>query len=258
LVSDDALAEALSRVVRFGFALLESAGADPDACERAVARFGYVRETNYGRFFDVRVEAEPGNLAYTAKALDLHTDNPYREPVPTVQLLHVIKSADAGGGETALVDGFAHAEALRREAPAAFEMLAREPVRFTFADAAGARWTAKRPILEVDGAGELKAVSVNHRSLDLETSAREPWYDAYLEFYGNLHAPEAAFARVLQPGEMIIFDNRRVLHGRRGFAGGARWLRGCYADIDGLRATLMRLSSARPAPAGRDRIPAAG
>jgi gamma-butyrobetaine dioxygenase len=46
--------------------------------------FGYVRETNYGRVFDVRVEASPANLASTGLALSPHTDNPYRDPVPTV------------------------------------------------------------------------------------------------------------------------------------------------------------------------------
>jgi len=250
LADDAALAEALSRVARFGLVLLSGAGDDPGAVERAVERFGFIRETNYGRLFDVRVEAEPSNFAFTERALDLHGDNPYRDPVPTLQLLHAIKADDAGGGETLFVDGFAHAEALRRERPAAFEILAREPVRFTFREASGAAWSARYPILETDGAGGLRAVRVNHRSLDLElrdAEGQDAWYDAYLDLYRRLHAPGTAFERRLQPGEFVIFDNRRLLHGRRAYArGGARWLRGAYADCDGLHATLARLQAGAP------------
>jgi gamma-butyrobetaine dioxygenase len=80
------------------------------------ASFGYVRETNYGRLFDVRVEPEPGNLAFTSREIRPHTDNPYRDPVPTVQLLHCLRAAVKGdgaddGGDTGLVDGFAAAAA---------------------------------------------------------------------------------------------------------------------------------------------------
>jgi gamma-butyrobetaine dioxygenase len=147
------------------------------------------------------------------------------------------------------VDGFAHAEALRREAPDAFEILARTPVRFTFAADSGEVWSFTSPVLSLDANGAVTAVRLNHRSLDLEPTVPEAvdaWYDAYLTFYSRLHAPQAAFGRRLAPGEVVIFDNRRLLHGRRSLAADSpRWLQGCYADFDGLAATLARLESAR-------------
>jgi gamma-butyrobetaine dioxygenase len=209
-----------------------------------VARFGFVRETNYGRLFDVRIEPQPGNLAYTERALDLHTDNPYRDPPPTLQLLHAIV-ADADGGETLFVDGFAHAQALREKAPAAFDLLARTPVRFAYAEASGARWSAEATVVTLDSRGELASLRLNHRSLDLvasDAATTEAWYGAYLAFYERVHSPGAAFERRLRPGEVVIFDNRRILHGRSAIGGAsARWLQGCYADVDGLQATLARL-----------------
>jgi len=247
LGDDQALREVLSRVARWGLAVLDGAGADPDAVERAVARFGFIRETNYGRTFDVRIEPQPGNLAYTDQALDLHTDNPYRDPVPTLQLLHAI-IADGAGGETLFADGFAHAEALRREAPGAFEVLSRTPARFTFAAKDGSRWSCETPVLHLDATGALEAVRLNHRSLDLapgEPAALEAWYDAYLAFYRCVHAPGTAYERRLATGEMVIFDNRRIVHGRRSLTiESPRWLRGCYADYDGLAATLARVELA--------------
>ena len=94
-----------------------------------VRTFGYLRETNYGEVFDVRVELSPSNLAFTGLAIGPHTDNPYRDPVPTMQLLHCLSNA-VDGGESGLVDGFMAACLLRDENPRAFEVLTRTLVRF--------------------------------------------------------------------------------------------------------------------------------
>ena len=81
-----------------------------------VALFGFVRETNYGRHFEVRTEVNPTNLAYTGLGLQAHTDNPYRDPVPTLQVLSCLENS-AKGGENMVVDGFAAALRLRDEDP---------------------------------------------------------------------------------------------------------------------------------------------
>ena len=47
---------------------------------------GYVRETNYGKWFEVRSKIDAINLAYTNLGIELHTDNPYRDPIPTIQI----------------------------------------------------------------------------------------------------------------------------------------------------------------------------
>ena len=107
---------ALEAVLRRGFVLLRDMPAEPGTVLEVAASFGFVRETNYGRLFDVRVEPAPGNLAFTSRAITPHTDNPYRDPVPTVQLLHCLRAAGEGG-DTGLVDGFAAAAALRAADP---------------------------------------------------------------------------------------------------------------------------------------------
>jgi DUF971 family protein len=84
--------QALQAVLRLGFVLLRDVPAEPGRVLDVAASFGYVRETNYGRLFDVRVEPAPGNLAYTSQAIRPHTDNPYRDPAPTVQLLHCLRA----------------------------------------------------------------------------------------------------------------------------------------------------------------------
>jgi gamma-butyrobetaine dioxygenase len=62
--SDDAVRiGCLEAVLRYGFVLLRGVPAAPGTVESVAATFGYVRETNYGRVFDVRVEHAPANAA---------------------------------------------------------------------------------------------------------------------------------------------------------------------------------------------------
>ena len=173
LADDCVLAEALERLVRHGLVFFAGAGVQPLAVERVVARFGYVRETNYGRLFDVREEAAASHLAYTAAGLELHTDNPYRDPAPTLQLLHVIEAADVGG-ESQFVDGFAQAEALRREAPARFQVLTATPVEFAFTGPGGERYAAWAPVIETAAGARLRALRVNHRALQAQSGRGTP------------------------------------------------------------------------------------
>jgi gamma-butyrobetaine dioxygenase len=69
---------ALSAVMRMGFVLLRDVPADPGMVLNVAESFGFARETNYGRLFDVRIEPAPDNLAFTSREILPHTDNPYR------------------------------------------------------------------------------------------------------------------------------------------------------------------------------------
>ncbi|KIH87128.1 gamma-butyrobetaine hydroxylase [Sporothrix brasiliensis 5110] len=58
------------------------------------------------------------------------------------------------------------------------------------------------------------------------------WHDAAAEFSERLEDPRAMLELKLQPGQCVLFNNRRVLHGRRQFnaSAGTRWLKGTYID----------------------------
>ena len=103
----------------YGFALLHKVPVEPGQVAAVGDRLGHVRVTNYGQLFDVVSLPNPNNLAFTAVGLGVHTDNPYRDPTPGLQLLHCLE-AGAPGGDTLLVDGFRAAEELRRRYPEDF------------------------------------------------------------------------------------------------------------------------------------------
>ncbi|MFJ1754345.1 TauD/TfdA family dioxygenase [Kitasatospora sp. NPDC088134] len=235
----------LAAVRRSGFALLRGVPTEPGRVLEVARSFGYVRETNYGALFDVRVEPDAANLAFTDAAIAPHTDNPYRDPVPTLQLLHCLHN-EAVGGDSGLVDGFRAADLLRAEDPAAFALLARTPVPFRYRDRT-ADLSAERPMIGLDPRGAIREVRFNNRSLGTlrGPGGTEPdvFYAAYRAFAAITLRPELQLEFRLGPGDCLVFDNTRLLHARTAFEGasGRRHLQGCYADLDGLSSTLAVL-----------------
>ena len=238
----EALRRWLTAVDELGFAILSGCPTEPGTVTRVAELFGFVRETNYGRLFDVKTVVNPTNLAYTGLGLGAHTDNPYREPTPTLQLLHCLASS-AEGGENTLVDAFRVARDLPEDD---FELLSRLPIRFRYADD-DTELEAEWPVLSVDARGALQAVHYNTRSTQPFRLAQDivgRYYEAYQRFGRLLESPDYRIQFKLDAGDLFIVDNLRVLHGRTGYAasGGERHLQGCYADRDGLRSRLAVLS----------------
>lgn len=245
--SDDALAEWLGAVHRHGVGRIVGGPVAEGALFDVVARFSHVRETNYGRHFEVRTEANPVNLAFTRDALPAHTDNPYRDQQPTLQLLYCLDNS-AKGGESVVVDGFRAVEILEREQPGALALLSGHCARYAYAGDASVHLESRQPMIELAPDGELRAVRMNNRSI---APLRDVPFERMVDYYGAYRAFEAIVAREslhvtfeLAPGECFLVDNTRVMHSRMGFAAaGSRWLQGCYADREGLRSKLAVLNA---------------
>lgn len=246
---DDERLRVLRSIDRRGFAVLHDTPTSEGTVLDVVTTFGFVRETNYGKLFDVRVESEARNLAFTSLAISPHTDNPYRDPVPTMQLLHCLRNS-VEGGDSGLVDGFLAASILREEHPRYFEVLSTTPVDFAWSDPTTSL-RARRPIIEVDEFSYVRGVRFNNRSmqpLHMEFDALVEFYDAYRRFADIVATPDLEYTFRLAPGDCLIFDNTRLLHSRTAFqetGDGTRHLQGCYSDLDGLASTIAVLERRR-------------
>jgi gamma-butyrobetaine dioxygenase len=218
---------------RDGLAFLRDVPLQAGAILDVAALIGFVRETNDGRVFDMR-----------SVALPVHTGNPYRDPVPGFQLLHCLSTA-AQGGESIFVDGMAAAERVRAHDPDAFSTLHQTPILYRFQDAA-TDLIAERTMLEVDTEGQFRAIYYDDRSiapLPLKGPRLKKFYPAYRQLAELLRQEARLVIHRLQPGELVLFDNTRILHGRT--AGEGRHLQGCYLDADGLYSSLAVLSRTR-------------
>jgi gamma-butyrobetaine dioxygenase len=245
-------AQWLNSFLRLGFIVLEGVSTAPGSVLEVASVFGYVRQTNFGALFDVRSTPNATDLAYTPVPLDPHTDNPYRDPVPGIQLLHCLVNETRGGLST-LVDGFAAASRLQAKDPDAFHVLSRTPVRFRYRDA-NTELVASAVPIELDVTGELRAIHFSPR-LDfvplLPPAQLAAYYRGRKVFDHMLRSPEFEIRFLLRAGDLLMFDNRRLLHGRTGFdpADGVRHLQGCYIDMDAPR-SWHRVLCRQPDAAG--------
>lgn len=91
---DSGLFKWLSNVDKFGFSFVSGVPASTEATEELVQRIGFIRETQYGKFWDFTSDLAKGDTAYTTMALAAHTDNTYfvSSILYVIQLLGIIAS----------------------------------------------------------------------------------------------------------------------------------------------------------------------
>ena len=256
LADDTVLHRALHDYIARGFLLIHGTSTEPDAILSIARRFGFVRETNFGAFFEVYSRPDSTDLAYRPVALGPHTDNPYRSPVPGIQLLHCLQNQTSGGLST-LVDSLAVARQLQQEDPAGFALLASVPVRYEYRDA-DTSLVAVQPMIELTGKGAMMGVFYSPRLDDMPLMSEpdtQAYHRARKRFGTLLSDPRFELRFRLEPGQLMMFDNNRVLHGRTAFdpSEGHRQLQGCYIDRDGPRSRYRVLSRHRVAQPGRPR-----
>ena len=236
--------DALRELMDLGILLIDGVPPEPERVLDVARSFGFVRTTHDGELFEVRVEPQPDDPAFTGRAIGPHTDHPFREPVPGIQLLHCL-SRSAGGGQDVLIDGFSVAAILRDEDPIAFEMLASTPLTFRFDDETSAL-RASGPTIELNRGGDVRGIRWNDTSVEPPQVPPDQValvYKSMRSFADVLSRPELALHVTLTPGDCIVFDNTRIIHARTAFTDGpgGSWLQGCFADLDGLASTLAVL-----------------
>ncbi|UTW11868.1 TauD/TfdA family dioxygenase [Marinobacterium rhizophilum] len=233
-----------------GVALVQGMPDSDEALQSLCELFGVVRPSFSGYAFDVFSKASPENLAYTSKALELHTDLPPEELAPGIQFLHC-RINDAQGGDSLFVDATAVANVLKEQYPAYFKLLTEYEVPFRYTtNHQDVR--ARQRIIELDpGNGEVSGINFSQHLADVfDFPQREMdlFYPAFRKFGQMLQDPAYRMTFRLNAGECIVFDNHRIAHGREAFidGSGARYLRGCYVDRGELRSTYRVLRARYP------------
>jgi gamma-butyrobetaine dioxygenase len=233
LSGDPGLQTWLEDTKRYGLTILTGLADTSEAGMEVARKVGHLRETNFGLTFEVMSKPNPNNLAYTADALPLHTDLTNQELPPGYQFLHCLANEAKGGGST-FCDGVAVAEDLRERDVDAFNILASVTVPFRFHDE-DTDIRFRKTVITLDDDGSVSEICFNaHLAdiVDLEPEEMTAFYRAYRLFMEMTRDAAYGIALRLCGGEMVVFDNRRVLHGRQAFdpSTGFRHLHGCYVD----------------------------
>ena len=236
--------ESLLDFYKYGFVIFENVPTKDNFIVNFANSIGSIRRTNFGEFFNVKSKPNPNDLAYTSLPLAPHTDNPYRKPVPCIQLLHCIEN-EVGGGLSTLVDGLAVTEELKKEHPSFFQILTEIKVRFQFVDdnVVLEDWAE---MIQLDENKRLKQVRFSPR-LDfvplMDKEKLELYYAARNKISEMYHSKKFRIEFKLKPGDLLMMDNYRLLHGRTEYNAneGNRFLQGCYIDYDSTEGKLKHL-----------------
>ncbi|XP_055327642.1 gamma-butyrobetaine dioxygenase-like isoform X2 [Paramacrobiotus metropolitanus] len=200
-----------------------------------------VQKTIYGEIFDVLSTPNPINVAYSNAELKPHIDLVYYESPPGLQLLHCLRFDETvEGGESTLVDGIFAAEEMIRRYPQEAEILINTPATFEkihFNRDLPVWMRYSRPHIAVDANKKVTSVFWAPQfegPLRATQDVISKYYSAYRKFARLIHDPSVKIQFRLQPGEVLVFNNRRMLHGRNAFttSSGLRHFQGCYVHID--------------------------
>lgn len=207
---------------------------------------GTIRPTFFGSYFDVKTHINPTNTAYTAAALELHTDTPAEEHAPGIQFLHC-RANSVEGGRNLFGDGVAAANDFRIRDPEGFKLLSEVEVPF-YCEHDSYDMRSRQRVIELDQHGEVSGLTISQHMLDLidlPQDQLDAYYPAFCRFGRMLQEEKYIMRFTLNAGECIVFDNHRIVHGRAGYtaSSGDRYLRGCYTDRAEMRSTYRALVS---------------
>ena len=246
----------LEEVCNRGFARVLAAPTSPEGLESVAGLFGQLQSSDLlGRMSEIHTSPDKVLVTDTPLPIPKHTDVCYRHAPSGIQFFQGVKTS-GGGGETILGDGFKIAAVLRETEPEAFELLTRVPLQFYRYIENQAAYYAEGLAISLDGWGEVSGFRYANRvtaaPLDLPVELMEPMHNALRKLVTLMNDPDLEVRFLLQPGDIVVFDNQRVLHGRTAYdeSMGERHLRRCEVTREEFhnRLRLLMIKLVHPGP----------
>ncbi|MFT5111468.1 MAG: alpha-ketoglutarate-dependent taurine dioxygenase [Parasphingorhabdus sp.] len=218
----------------YGFVFIRHAPARSGTLEEFASRIGYIQETNFGRVQDLEFDRSKRSIANDVTELKPHTDEPYRASPPGILMFQCLVSDITGNGASTFLDGFAAAEQLRVEDPQGFASLTRNRQGFRRYFEDDVDLITEFPILNVDEFDNLVGLRINdrvHAPACIDADEVVVFYRGLKRLLQLVEEPNRMMRKILQPGDIALFDNHRILHGRTALSiHGRRWLQ--WAQIE--------------------------
>ena len=229
-ITNEGFKEFLEKLYKFGFVVIQNCKTEMSSVEKIANKIGYVRESIFGGLWSFESNNDMADSAYTQDELRPHTDSTYSNDAPGLQLL-LCCHYEATGGESIMVDGFKIADVIKREHKDLFDILSTVEVPGNYVGD-GVFLESKRPIFKLNSNKEIIQVSFNNydrAAFRLENDLMLKFYEAIKKFDLIANHDDFQWKYVLKPGELLIFNNWRILHGRKAFKG-SRKMSGCYIN----------------------------
>ncbi|RYP38842.1 hypothetical protein DL767_002404 [Monosporascus sp. MG133] len=223
-----------------GLVFIRNVPHDEKAVERIAEQLGIIQHTFYGRTWDVVSKPSAENVAYTSSYLGLHSDLLYMKDPPRIQLLHCLKNS-CEGGESLFSDGTRARMQVAVGDAEAHAYLSKGLIQYWYTKNAYPRARDRRVLppftFDVFWSPPFQNPALPHFKGIEDVREYHGWVRAIRLFKELLEAEEYQYQYKLKEGECAVFNNLRVLHGRREFdtSSGERWLKGTYVDSDSSR-----------------------
>ncbi|MHA1601067.1 MAG: TauD/TfdA family dioxygenase [Alphaproteobacteria bacterium] len=241
MANEAGLLRLLETIETWGFAVLTESPAKLDSVAALAGIIGYVRETIFGGLWEFEANEARADSAYTPNTLRPHTDSTYSHDAPGVQILLCL-DYQAEGGDSLIVDGLEIGRRLAAKHPADYATLGRIAIPGQYLGD-GAHLMAERPVFRHDRDGRILQVSFNNYDrapFRLPEPEMTELYRAIAAFDRLANDPALQWRRGLRPGDLLIFDNWRVLHARTAYSGKRR-MAGCYLNREDFESRLRLL-----------------
>ena len=228
--SNEGYKKFLKNLYQYGFSVVQNCKTEMSSVENIVNKIGYVRNSIFGGLWSFESNEDKADSAYTQEELRPHTDATYSNDAPGLQLL-LCCEYKAKGGDSIMVDGFKIAEMIKKDNKELFDILSTINVKGSYIGD-GVFLEAERPIFNLNSKKELFQVSFNNYDrapFRFEKDLTIKFYEAIRTFDLMANSKEYQWRHILKPGELLIFNNWRVLHGRGSFDG-TRKISGCYIN----------------------------
>ncbi|ORY04998.1 Clavaminate synthase-like protein, partial [Basidiobolus meristosporus CBS 931.73] len=239
--SETGLLKCLRQLNDYGLCFLSGVPTEDEEVVKVAKRIGAIKETFYGKSWDVKSVPQAKNIAYTSLFLGLHMDLLYFESPPGVQLLHSLRN-DAIGGDSIFLDSFKAVEILKERYPEDYKVLTDIPVTFHYIND-GRHMHFRRPTIVDNSLNDHLIVNYAppfQGPLEIPQEKMGVFYQAFQRFTSIIADPSLLYQTRLNQGDLVLFANRRVLHGRTAFdaASGPRHFKGTYIDLDDFKDRL--------------------
>jgi len=237
-INDDASAAvAIDDFLEHGAIILADMPTEPNTLEALSSRVGPMREMPFARIHEVKLDPTGYNVAHTALPLPPHNDFASMSWPPSIQALHMLANS-CPGGESVIVDGWAVAEALRRDEPDMFDVLCKVPVTHRmFSD--NIETLSSNPLIRTDSENRVCHLRFSNQLMQpmnpLQPRVVE-FYRAFRELSRRLLHKDARAVFRLEAGHCLLVAGHRVLHAREAFEpSGERHLQDAYFEHECMR-----------------------
>ncbi len=229
-----------------GICLVKNAPAKPGAAEQLASKIGSIQESNYGRVLNLVVDHSQSSIANDVNALKPHNDEPYRTSPPGLILFHCIETDISGAGSSIFLDGFEAAETVRKHDPEGFDALRKNNLIYRRYFTGDVDLITEFPVIATDEFDNLAGVRINDRvaAAPCIDPDQVPVFYRGMKYLLQLVEDETRMIKHrMLPGDIVVFDNHRILHGRTALTlEGRRWLQSVQVERGDFHSTLRILA----------------